>query len=73
MVTAVLSPWGIVLSESTLQSPWFVVLAGFVAVNTLVYVTLSVAKALPRVYLRDWLPRRYARRETRSIYPDGPR
>lgn len=65
--------WGIGLPESTLNEPWFLVLAGFVSVNTLVYVTLAVAKALPRVYLNDWLPRRYTRRETRSIYPDGPR
>lgn len=65
--------WGVVLPVSTLQEPWFYVLAGFVAVNTVVYVALSVVKALPRVYLGDWLPRDYARRETRSIFPDGPR
>jgi len=73
MTGAALIPWGIVLPESTLHATWFLVLAGFVAVNTVVYVTLSVAKAVPRVYIRDWLPRRYTRRETRSIYPDGPR
>jgi hypothetical protein len=73
MAAVGLIPLGIVLPESTLHSPWFLVLAGFVAVNTVVYVTLAVAKALPRVYVRDWLPRKYARRETRSIYPDGPR
>ncbi len=73
MVPAILEAWGIVLPTSTLDEPWFVVLAGFVAVNTVGYVTLAVAKVLPRVYLRDWLPRRYTRRETRSIYPDGPR
>ena len=63
--------WGVILPESTLQSHWFVVLTGFVAVNTLVYVTLSIAKSLPRLYPRDFLPRRHARRETRSIYPDA--
>lgn len=73
MNAAALLPMGIALPESTLHETWFLVLAGFVAVNTIVYVTLSVAKALPRVYLRDWLPRKYNRAETRSIFPDGPR
>lgn len=67
-----LAPWGILLPSSTLHETWFLTLAGFVAVNTIVYVTLAVSKALPRVYLRDWLPRKYVRSETRSIYPDGP-
>ena len=67
------APWGILLPGGTLHETWFLVLAGFVAVNTVVYVTLSVAKALPRVYLADWVPRRHFRRETRSIWPDGPR
>jgi len=73
MVADVVASWGLILPEGTLHERWFVVLAGFVAVNTLVYVTLSIAKAVPRIYLADWLPRRYSRRETRSIYPDGPR
>lgn len=71
MTTFLTTAWGILLPESTLQARWFVVLTGFVAVNTLVYVTLSIAKSLPRIYPRDLLPRRYARRETRSIYPDA--
>jgi hypothetical protein len=72
-VSLLLAPLSILLPESTLDEPWFVVLAGFVAVNTIVYVTLSIAKSLPRIYLQDLLPRRRMRRETRSIYPDGPR
>lgn len=73
MGSAAVAAWGILLPESTLNETWFLVLAGFVAVNTVVYVTLAVAKAVPRIYIRDWLPRRYTRRETRSIFPDGPR
>ncbi|KAA1416026.1 hypothetical protein F0U44_20175 [Nocardioides humilatus] len=61
------------LPESTLDQQWFRVLAAFVAVNTLVYVTLSIAKSLPRFYFDDWRRRRYLRAETRSIHPDGPR
>lgn len=48
-------------------------LAAFVAVNTIMYVVLAVAKVLPKVYVQGWLPRRYRRTETRSIHPDGPR
>lgn len=73
MVAHALTPWGILLPGSTLHQGWFLVLAGFVAVNTIVYVTLAVTKALPRVYLRDWVPRKYIRSETRSIHPDGTR
>lgn len=51
----------------------FDLLAAFVAVNTVMYVALAVAKAMPKVYPRDWVPRRYQRAETRSIHPDGPR
>lgn len=64
-------PAGIVLPAAVLGAPWFAVLAAFVAINTLIYVVLAAAKALPKVYVRDWLPRRYRRRETRSIHPDG--
>lgn len=73
MVATAVVPYGILLPEDTLSAPWFLVLAGFVAINTVVYVTLAVAKAMPRISLGDWLPRRYARQETRSIHPDGPR
>lgn len=61
---------GGLLPESVMHTRWFAVLAAFVAVNTVIYVSLSVFKIFP--VLRR--PRRgWARRsETRSIYPDGP-
>lgn len=68
---------GILLPESVLSSQWFAVLAAFVAINTVMYVTLAVAKTLPKVHPRDLFPRSYTRAETRSIHPDaeekGPR
>lgn len=59
---------GILLPESVLDSSWFGVFASFVAINTVIYVTLSVAKLLPVVRIRR---RRGAdlRAESRSIYP----
>jgi hypothetical protein len=39
---------GILFSSEILKSSWFQALATFVAINTLVYVTLSLAKVLPR-------------------------
>ncbi len=62
---------GIVLPESTLRATWFAVLAAFVAINTVMYLALAVAKILPKVHPRDWLPRGYARSQERGIYPDG--
>ena len=64
---------GILLPESVLRSEGFAVLGAFVAVNTVMYVALALAKVMPKVYVRDLLPRRYHRAETRSIHPDGPR
>ena len=64
--------WGILLPESTLREEFIAVLAAFVAINTIVYVTLAVAKVLPKVYVRDWLSNRNRRAETRSIDPDAP-
>ncbi|EFV92490.1 hypothetical protein ES5_05820 [Dietzia cinnamea P4] len=68
---------GILLPESVLSSDWFAVLAAFVAINTVMYVTLAVTKTLPKIHVRDLLPRNYVRSETRSIHPDaqdrGPR
>ena len=61
-----------VLPASLLGSELFAALAVFVAVNTLIYVVLAASKVLPKVYVRDWLPRRHQRGETRSIHPDGP-
>ena len=39
---------GVLLPSSVLQSGWFQVLAAFVAINTLVYAGLSLAKLFPR-------------------------
>lgn len=39
---------GILLPAEVLQSGWFQALATFVAINTIVYATLSLAKLLPR-------------------------
>jgi hypothetical protein len=63
--------FGILLPEDLMHAKWFGVLAAFVALNTVMYVTLAISKALPKVYITDWLPRRYQRAETRSIHPDG--
>lgn len=65
--------WGVLLPESTLDQQWFRVLAGFVVVNMLVYVALSVARSVPPFAAGDRGPRRHTRGETRSIHPDGPR
>ncbi|WP_422935951.1 hypothetical protein [Sinomonas sp. P47F7] len=61
---------GILFPQELLQSEAFDVLATFVAINTLLYGTLAIAKVVPRPRLPR--RRRYTRRETRSIYPDGP-
>ncbi|PRZ14221.1 hypothetical protein [Nesterenkonia sandarakina] len=63
---------GLVLPPLVLESSWFLALAGFVAINTVMFVALAVAKMLPRIYLSDWAPGRQRRSETRSIYPDSP-
>ncbi|MGG5257262.1 hypothetical protein [Phycicoccus avicenniae] len=70
-MTAAVVPAGILFPESTIFSPWFSVLSVFVAINTVMYVALAVAKILPKVYPREWLPRRYVRAQTRSIHPDA--
>lgn len=67
-----LNPMGILLPESMLRDEVFAVLAAFVAINTIVYVTLAVAKVLPKVYVRDWIATRNRRSETRHIHPDAP-
>ena len=39
---------GIVFSSEVLKSAWFQALATFVAINTLVYAALALAKLFPR-------------------------
>lgn len=62
---------GLLLPESFLASELFTVLAAFVAINTVMYVVLAIAKMLPKVYISDFFDRRNRRSETRSIYPDA--
>lgn len=62
-------PSGLVFPESTLHSDAFAVLAAFVAINTVMYVALAVAKMLPKVYVSDWIRGANRRSQTRSIHP----
>ena len=71
MIAAVL-PMGVLLPDSILRNEVIAVLAAFVAINTIGYVTLAVAKILPKVYVRDWIGPRNRRAETRSIDPQAP-
>ena len=46
-------------------------LSVFVAINTVMYVGLAVAKILPKVHPGDWVRRTYLRAETRGIHPEA--
>ena len=70
MALTALHPWGILLPEGLLRSDTMAVLAAFVAINTVAYVALAIAKMLPKVYLGDLVSHRNRRRENRSIHPD---
>ena len=61
---------GILLPESVVRGDLFAVLATFVAINTLAYAALAVAKMLPKVYPSDWTGSRARRTESRSIHPE---
>lgn len=61
------------LPDSIMHTEWFAALTMFVAINTLLYLTLAVVKLLPKAYLSDWVERRDRRGETRSIHPDADR
>jgi hypothetical protein len=63
---------GALIPESFQRSDFFAILATFVAINTVMYAALAVAKVLPKLYPSTWAPRRYRRAETRSIHPDAP-
>ena len=69
MTTPLLQPWGVLLPESVMSSPFVAVLATFVAINTVMYLSLAVAKLLPKVYLSDHLPGANRRGEDRGIHP----
>ena len=59
-----------VLPQSFMHDPWFAALSMFVAVNTVLYLTLAIIKLLPKAYLSDWVDQRNRRSESRGIYPD---
>jgi hypothetical protein len=61
---------GLLLPASVLDARWFATLSLFVAINTLLYLTLAILKLLPKAYLSDWVSRRNRRSESRSIYPE---
>lgn len=61
----------VLLPQSIMHSRWFAVLSMFVAINTVVYLTLAIIKLLPKAYLSDWVDQRNRRAETRSIYPEA--
>ncbi|MCV2393672.1 hypothetical protein OEB99_05065 [Actinotalea sp. M2MS4P-6] len=63
---------GLVLPESVLHSDAVKVLATFVALNTLMYVTLAVVKILPRVHRPAWMSGSNRRAQDRSIYAGVP-
>jgi hypothetical protein len=68
MIAAAVSA-GVVLPEALLFTGWFRVMAAFVAVNTVMYAALAVAKVLPKVQPPDL--RRGQRSGPRGIYPAG--
>jgi hypothetical protein len=70
MTSSLISAWGVLLPESFLHSSFFAVLAAFVAINTVMYLSLAVAKVLPKVYLSDHVPSRSRRAESRRIHRD---
>ena len=61
---------GSILPNDLMHSRWFAVLTTFVAVNTVLYLTLAIIKIMPKAYVSDWIDRRNRRSETRSIYPE---
>jgi hypothetical protein len=62
---------GSVLPQSIMHSSWFAALSMFVAINTVLFLTLAIIKLLPKAYLSDWVDQRNRRSETRSIYPES--
>lgn len=71
MPTVLVSAMGLLLPTSVLRSELFAVLAAFVAINTVMYAALSLAKLLPKQYPSDWFSSPNRRSESRSIYPEG--
>jgi hypothetical protein len=69
-VAHALVPAGVLFPASTVQSATFSVLAALVAINTVMYGALAVAKMLPKVYPSNWVSGRSRRSQSRSIHPD---
>lgn len=69
MTDPLVQPWGLLLPQSVMSSPFVAVLATFVAINTVMYLSLAVAKLLPKIYLSDHLGGAERRRTNRSIHP----
>lgn len=65
-------PTGLVLPQTVMASGWFAVLSAFVAINTVMYGALALAKILPKIYPTTWFTSRNRRTQNRSIYPDPP-
>ena len=57
--------------QNIMHTAWFASLSMFVAINTVLYLTLAIIKLLPKAYLSDWIDQRNRRSESRSIYPDA--
>ncbi len=68
-MSGLLAWWGILFPASILNSEWFAVLSAFVAINTIMYTVLAIAKMLPKVYVSDLWHRRDRRMTNRSIHP----
>jgi len=62
---------GAISPSVVMHTEWFAVLTAFVALNTIMYVALAVAKVLPKLYVSDWIRSQNRRSQTRSIYPEG--
>jgi hypothetical protein len=69
-MTAIVLLLGSIVPNEVMHSRWFAVLTTFVAINTVLYLTLAIVKILPKAYVSDWIDRRNRRAETRSIYPE---
>ena len=59
-----------ILPESLMHTAWFATLTLFVAINTVLDLTLAIVKLLPKAYVSDWFDHRNRRTETRSIFPE---
>jgi len=70
-VLAVVGDAGALLPASLMDSGPVRVLAAFVAINTVMYAALALAKILPRVHPSSWFQGANRRAQERSIYPAG--